>query len=148
MNQPYDSTAATLTHIRKVNANIIDFCTEMLRRAKNHDESKLHEPEKSILDEYTPKLYSTTYMSDEYKACLEGMKIMIAHHEQNNTHHPGYYTKGIDGMNLFDLIEMYCDWKAASERIPGGNIEASLETNKSRFNVSEQLYNIFKNTKL
>ena len=144
--QSHDSTAATLTHIRKVNANLLDICSYLLHRAKVHDESKLHEPEKSVFDQYTYLLYQTPYMSEEYKAYLEEMRPAIEHHESHNEHHPGYYKQGIDGMSLLDIIEMFCDWKAASERTKDGNFLKSILTNRSRFNVSDQLHQIFINT--
>ena len=49
-------------------------------------------------------------------------------------------------MNLFDLIEMLVDWKAASERHNNGNIRKSIEINGNRFNMSPQLIRIFENT--
>jgi hypothetical protein len=50
-------------------------------------------------------------------------------------------------MSLFDLTEMLMDWKAASERHPGGmNIVRSIEISSDRFSVSEQLKEILLNT--
>lgn len=53
----------------------------------------------------------------------------------------------INGMSLFDLVEMLMDWKAATERMKnGGDIHASLVHNADRFKMSPQLVNIFQNT--
>lgn len=49
-------------------------------------------------------------------------------------------------MDLFDVIEMFVDWWAASERHEDGDIMKSIDINKERFQMSEQLCNIFKNT--
>jgi hypothetical protein len=50
-------------------------------------------------------------------------------------------------MSLFDLIGMLMDWKAASERHPGGmNIARSVEVSSQRFSVGEQLKKILVNT--
>lgn len=49
-------------------------------------------------------------------------------------------------MCLFDLIEMFLDWKAAGERHSDGNIYKSIEHNRERFGISEQLEHIFINT--
>jgi len=49
-------------------------------------------------------------------------------------------------MDLFDIIELLMDWKASSERHDDGNIYKSLEINKDRFQMSDQLIQIFKNT--
>lgn len=142
----YDSKADTLEHIKKVNQFLIDASIELLKRAQNHDESKLYSPEKVLFDEMTPKLKNLVYGTDEYKASLEKLKPALNHHYRNNTHHPEHYDKGIDGMNLFDIIEMFCDWRAAGERNKDGSMEKSIEINKDRFKMSEQLVNIFKNT--
>lgn len=44
------------------------------------------------------------------------------------------------------LVEMFFDWKAASERHADGDIFKSIEINKERFGLSEQLAEILKNT--
>jgi len=49
-------------------------------------------------------------------------------------------------MDLFDVIEMFFDWYAAGKRNKDGNIYKSLDINKERFKISDQLYNIMKNT--
>lgn len=41
---------------------------------------------------------------------------------------------------------MFFDWKAATERTKDGNIYKSIEHNKGRFELSEQVCQIFKNT--
>ncbi len=50
----------------------------------------------------------------------------------------------INGMDLFDLTEMFFDWKAASER--GEESAVSLSSSKERFKISNQLHQIFINT--
>jgi hypothetical protein len=50
-------------------------------------------------------------------------------------------------MDLFDLLEMLIDWKAASERMAnGGDISKSIELNRERFNISPQVESILRNT--
>lgn len=146
MEQQNDSTVTTLTHIRKVNSFLIDFATEILNRAKVHDESKLHEPEKSVFDKYSSLLYATIYNSPEYHQYLDEMRPAIEHHEANNSHHPGYYPHGVDDMDLFDIVEMFCDWRAASQRTQNGSFWNSIKVNKDRFHISHQLHSIFANT--
>lgn len=53
---------------------------------------------------------------------------------------------GLDYMDLFDVVEMLVDWKAAGERQFDGDIIKSLEYNKNRYKMSDQLYSIMKNT--
>ena len=87
-----------------------------------------------------------TYGSDEYKSFLEGLKPALDRHYSNNRHHPEHFENGISGMNLIDLLEMICDWKASSERHADGNIFNSIEVNQKRFGYSDDLKEILKNT--
>lgn len=142
----YDSTEDTLTHIRRV-ANLMgDVRLNLLDRAGRHDDSKLEDPEKAAFDTVTPKLKSLTYGSPEYRAALKEIKPAISHHYSVNSHHPEFYSNGIYGMSLLDVIEMLCDWKAASERHDDGDIKRSLEINGGRFEISPQLQSILYNT--
>lgn len=142
----YDSTADTLKHIKRVNELMLFSSIELMNRSIVHDDSKLQSPEKEIFDEYTPKLKDTTYGSDEYKQYLKEMNIALDHHYKHNSHHPEHYKNGINDMDLFDLIEMLIDWKAASERHEDGSIFKSIEINKERFKISDQLAQILRNT--
>lgn len=54
---------------------------------------------------------------------------------------------GIMGMTLLDVIEMFCDWKAATERHANGNFKTSIQHNRKRFWMSDQLAAIFENTR-
>ena len=142
----YNSRKDTIKHKLRVYQLLNMACFELKNRAKNHDKSKLKSPEKELFDEYTPKLAGCTYGSDEYKEYLKGLKIALDHHYANNSHHPEHYKNGINDMDLFDLIEMFFDWKAASERHNDGNILKSIEINKNRFGLSDQIVSIFNNT--
>jgi hypothetical protein len=141
-----DSRGETLKHIKEVAHTINLFKKELKKRAKNHDKSKMESPEVEIFDEYTPKLKGSTYGSDEYKEYLKEMKVALDHHYKNNQHHPEFHPSGIDSMNLIDIIEMFSDWVAATKRHEDGDMRRSLDINKTRFNMSDQLYNILLNT--
>ena len=143
MSNHYDSSVDTLNHIKRVSNLLHKFVKELLGRADNHDASKLRLPEKEVFDAYTPKLKETTYGSDEYKKHLVEMKKGLKHHYEMNYHHPEHYPSGVDSMDLVDLMEMFCDWKAATERNPGGDILKSIDINAKRFKLSPQLESIF-----
>ena len=142
----YDSIEDTLNHKHRVCELLSEVCDLLMERGENHDNTKLDDIEKNIFDEYTPKLKDSTYGSDEYKEFLSGMKVALDHHYANNRHHPEHHTDGVDGMNLLDVLEMFIDWKSASERHANGNIFNSIKHNKDRFNISDQLCKIFENT--
>ena len=143
---PYDSTVDTLKHIRRVGELMILVVSRLLERAIHHDNSKLLSPEKELFDKYTPLLKGSTYGSDEYSAILSELKVALNHHYENNSHHPEHYIAGINDFDLFDLIEMLVDWKAATERHDDGDIYKSLPINRDKFGISDQLYGILKNT--
>jgi hypothetical protein len=142
----YDSTDDIRTHIRNVWGRIEQIKDMIQERQAAHDMSKLQEPEKSLYDEFTPLLRGLTYGSDEYKETLKAMGPALQHHYEVNSHHPEHFDNGINGMTLVDLIEMLADWKAAGMRHANGNMTRSLEINRERFGISDQLYEILQNT--
>ena len=136
----------TFRHIERVR-NLLNLCiADLLKRGEMHDQSKLGTPEVEAFTEYTPKLATCTYNSDEYKDYLAAIKPALDHHYANNRHHPEHHKDGIGDMNLLDIVEMLCDWKAASERHNDGNIRKSIEINADRFGLSPQLVKILENT--
>jgi len=141
-----DSTEETQKHKNRVKELLNQASDEILNRGKNHDNSKLESPEKELFDEYTSKLGGVIYGSDQYNEFLKALKPALDHHYENNSHHPEHYENGIDGMDLFDIIELFFDWKASGERHRGGNIYESIRINKARFNISDQLEKILINT--
>jgi hypothetical protein len=110
------------------------------------DSSKLEEPEKAAFDEFTPKLAATTYGSPEYQENLDGLGEALKHHYANNAHHPEHTENGIHDMTLVDIVEMLCDWQAATERHADGDIMKSIDINQKRFGFSDDLRDIFRNT--
>jgi hypothetical protein len=142
----YNSRPETLKHIEKVRSFIERIANELCIRGLIHDVSKLQEPEKSIFDEYTPKLKDCNYGSDEYKQYLSEMQIALNHHYLKNRHHPEHHSEGIKGMTLIDLCEMIADWKAATLRHNDGDILKSIDINQRRFGYSDELKQILLNT--
>jgi hypothetical protein len=146
MKPEYDCTADTLWHIKRVNELLIMAAKELLLRATRHDDSKLSDIEKETFDVFTPKLKDSTYGSKEYKGYLASMEVALKHHYTNNSHHPEHYKGGLSGFDLFDLIEMFLDWKAATERHADGDIMRSIKHNQKRFGYPDLIADVFKNT--
>ena len=142
----YDSTADTKRHIRRVRRLLRECIGDLKQRAIDHDRSKLEEPEKSVFDRVTPQLAGSTYGSEEYSAFLADMKPALDHHYAENDHHPEHFADGIHGMDLIQLLEMVCDWKAASERHANGDILRSIEINAKRFGYSPELEGVLRRT--
>ncbi len=142
----HDSAPDTHEHINKVADRLYEVSASLATRARAHDASKLEEPEKPGYDRLTIALKDVVYGSDEYHAALAEAKPVIDHHYAHNSHHPEHFPNGISGMSLLDLVEMLCDWKAASERTKQGGIAQSLAYNKQRFGIDDQLASILENT--
>jgi hypothetical protein len=135
----------TLMHIDSVRNIINIVIVELLKRAKNHDREKLSEPELSHFAA-APNLATMTFESPEYLESRKMLETALKHHYARCRHHPEHHEEGIDGMNLIDLVEMFCDWKASSLRQHDGNLLMSIEKSTERFKLSDQLSSIFKNT--
>lgn len=159
----YDSRPDTYDHIGKVRYYLGRVVGNLIDRANVHDASKLVSPEVEMFDEFTPKLRDLVYGSDEYKATTKAMGAALEHHYEANSHHPEHFENEIAGMSLLDLIEMLCDWKAASERhsnrpqMPAAegraeapkydsNIMRSIGLNQERWGYSDELRSILENT--
>jgi len=142
----FTHNSETLKHVNKVREHLVSVITDLDHRAQVHDQSKFESPEKEILAEWTPELAKTEYGTQAYTDLLVKVKPALDHHYANNRHHPEHWPNGVDDMTLMDLIEMLCDWKAATERNKNGNIRKSVEHNAKRFNLSPQLEQILHNT--
>jgi hypothetical protein len=150
----YDSRPETKQHINRVQFFLTKAIENLSNRHIKHDESKLVEPELSAFDIATPKLAQMEFGSEEYKQSLNDLGPALQHHYEYNDHHPEHYQNGIQGMSLMALLEMLCDWRAASERVKQRTdnpekmvtFESGLAYNQERFNISDDLFQILLNT--
>lgn len=136
----------TRKHQNSVNQKMTSIILKLIERASKHDNSKFSNKESELFIELTPKLKKSTYGSEEYKQFLQELKPALEHHYACNSHHPEHFSGGIKEMSLVDLIEMICDWYAATERHDDGNIFRSIEINQKRFGYSDELKSILINT--
>jgi hypothetical protein len=136
----------TMRHIEQVRNLLNLFAGELLHRGEAHDQSKMRTPEVEGFTEYTKKLATCTYGSPEYEGYRKALGEALTHHYAKNRHHPEHFKEGIDGMNLIDLVEMFCDWKAATMRHHDGNLRKSITHNATRFGINPQLVKILENT--
>jgi hypothetical protein len=147
--QILEANTKTQEHINLVRKFLRIAATEILKRGETHDLSKLSEAEVEMYAQFTPRLRGMTYGSPEYKSCLAEMMASggLQHHYEHNRHHPEHFGQdGIRGMNLIDLLEMYIDWSASTRRHADGDVLKSIEVNKDRFQMSDDLVAIFRNT--
>lgn len=144
----YDSTHDTQDHIERVGDFMDTAIQNLKKRAETHDASKLQDPEKETWDRVTPLLKDLEYGTEEYRASLREIKPAIQHHYRENDHHPEHYSEGgIGAMSMLALIEMLCDWRAASERSKQSmSFMESLEYNRDRYEIPEPLFIVLVNT--
>lgn len=137
---------ATMEHIARVR-DLLNVAVKMLLdRGDEHDLCKLESPEIEYFAAYNDRLHGSTYGSPEFNATKSLMKPALDHHYANSNHHPEHYPDGVGDMTLIDLLEMFIDWKASSERHLNGNILMSIEVNAHRFDMGSMLRRIFENT--
>lgn len=143
-----EAQQATQAHISRVKSLLLSvICHELYHRAEQHDASKLVHPEAEMFNQVTEGLRGLTYGSPEYEAQRKKMLGMaLGHHYEHNRHHPEHFPDGIEGMNLIDLVEMMVDWVAAVERHADGDIFKSIEHNRQRFGLDDQLVCLLNNT--
>lgn len=101
---------------------------------RKHDLSKYDDDEWSVFEKYTPLLPTMEYGSEEYKKSLEKMRPGLEKHYMKNSHHPEHFVDGIEGMNLFQMLEMLVDWYVASK----GKID--IKKQQERFRGEEKLW--------
>lgn len=140
------TNAETMRHILTVRALIIEAIDELAKRSRAHDVSKLGPPEVDTFVKYTPILKGLTYGSEEYKETLAKMGPALENHYAKNAHHPEHHADGILGMDLFDLLEMLLDWKAATLRHANGDLVDSLAKNAKRYDIPPALERVLANT--
>lgn len=150
----YDSRPETREHIARVRYFIEGAINNLTERHFKHDASKLVSPEVEAFDIATPKLANLTYGSDEYKQSLRDLGPALQHHYEANDHHPEHFENGVRGMSFMAVIEMLCDWRAASERVKQRTDDPEkvktfgdgLAFNQERFGYSDELAEIILNT--
>ncbi|MEM2159404.1 MAG: DUF5662 family protein [Candidatus Nitrosotenuis sp.] len=133
-------------HIFRVQIYMYRVIRDLMKRMAAHDRTKLCTDEIHGYAKIQQEMGQIEYGSDEYFKNLEILRETLNAHYRMNRHHPEHYNEGIDGMNLIDLMEMICDWVASSELSKDGNPFRSLEFQRDRFKIDDQLYKILENT--
>ncbi len=136
----YDSRPDTQAHIARVRDFLGLALDNLWLRARRHDASKLEGIEREAFDKAGENLRKVEYGTPEYFAGFEQIKPAIQAHYARNDHHPEHFgEKGVAGMSLMAVLEMVCDWRAASERTKDGDFRGSLPYNFERFGIESQL---------
>lgn len=140
-----DHLSDLVDHKARVAGYMQHVANDLFRRASVHDNSKFGPEEFGPYDAAFPELQKYPYGSAELKAVYQSIKPALKHHFEANDHHPEHFERGVNAMNLIQLIEMLCDWLAASERSQTPFMQG-FEMNKERFGLDEQLFEVLRNT--
>lgn len=134
-------------HISRVRRHIDTFIQLLIRRAENHDKSKLEEPELSWWKEMD-KEPRYPYGSEEYKQKIKRWDKVFKHHYKYNRHHPEHYEYGVSEMTLIDIVEMMCDWLGYKDTTTVTEALKVCDEQMARYDISEELRQIIFNTLL
>lgn len=135
-------------HRDRVGRYLNQFAAQIMFRGDIHDNSKFGPNEFPIYASAIDEFEKHKFGSEGYLKAKESIAPAVKHHFQHNRHHPEHHKNGIDDMDLVDLLEMVCDWKAATLNHPDapGNMAHSLEFAIKKYNISPQLAKILENT--
>lgn len=147
--------ADTRKHQQWVAERMIACAKRIIEKGMTHDASKFSDIEKSkyIDPIYELNLKDVPYGSDEYKRLTAQMGEGLEHHTNINDHHPEFFipfsvqtlNDPIRAMDLFALMEMLCDWIAASKR-KGNSAGLPFDNFEKKYQVNSQLMAILRNT--
>ena len=134
-------------HISRVRKHMNTFVQLLLKRAINHDKSKLEEPELSWWKEMD-KEPRYPYGSEEYKQKIKRWDKVFKHHYKYNRHHPEHYEYGISEMTLVDIVEMMCDWLGYKDTIAISEALKVCDEQMKRYDIPDDIRQIIFNTLL
>lgn len=134
------------SHKLSVKIGIQRVIDDLYHRAEHHDDDKLEGETLNSFYEISGKFDHAKFGSKEYDKVLEKLKPTLDKHYRINDHHPQHKNNGINGMNFMSILEMLVDWKSASSAYGDTPFIESMEINKKRFDIDDQLYNIMMNT--
>lgn len=142
---PSDYVTDLVDHKRRVAGYMQSIANDLFRRAAVHDNSKFSPEEFESYDQAFPNFKKYAFGTEEMQAVYDSIRPALQHHFQANDHHVEHFEHGIDDMSLVQLIEMLCDWLAASERSKVAFVDG-LAVNKKKYFIDDQTYDVLINT--
>lgn len=141
------------SHRSRVRKWLQHFSNVLDQKGREHDQSKLEEPEYSQwckMDEEPRYKYGTK----EYNNKLNRFNYLFKMHwkDKRNRHHPEHFQVMdeneiiFNDKDLIDLVEMLCDWLGYRDSITYTAASKLVEQQCDRFGFSEELRNLLMNT--
>lgn len=109
------------------------------KRGLRHDLSKFKEDEAEGFVRINKTARNYEYGSDEYEESMakeKGENGCITLHFSRNRHHPDYHESTSD-MSFIDIVEMVCDWWAATQTYGTNTLEEKLPELKKQGDFTE-----------
>ena len=128
-----------LGHRHDVSRCLSVLVESLMDRSVCHDLDKFH-PE--VVDKHCEMFENfqknrPPYGTPEYDQVRERFAQILERHYQANRHHPEHFRNGIEGMNLVDVMEMVCDWVAATPK--DQDLFDAVGLNCSKYGIDRQL---------
>lgn len=140
-----ETVREVIKHRQSVNKKLNFLSKEISKRGEEHDLSKLQYPEINWLIQMD-KEPKYEYGTKEYFQKMKKWNKFFVHHYTNNRHHPDHFQEGVYGMTLVDLCEYISDIISYYDEMHVGDAIKTIEKQKERFKLDEQLSQILKNT--
>jgi hypothetical protein len=130
-------------HREKVAANMSVVAELIQRRGDVHDITKLMSPEVELARAADKCLGPRKGLENRRGKCSHVDAFIAAHYcNPLNSHHPEHFENGVEDMNMIDMLEMLCDWRACCS----GNFSDTLDRGFARFKVSGPLRSLMRKT--
>ena len=139
MSESVKTLLTILRHRELVSENLGKIGEELQSRAARHDRSKLQADEFDGFVRINKVARDHEYGSEAYIEGLAsegGESGCINLHYARNSHHPEHHKNDRD-MGWVDIVEMVCDWSAASITYGNQSLRESVQIQHERFDFSE-----------
>lgn len=139
--------ATMLRHIGFVQSALLRVRQELERRGQDHDRSKWSPEEFPGFARINATARQYPYGSEGYKASIRAERPTVEHHQKANSHHPEYHqakmpqlseVDGLSEMGWLDVVEMVCDWWAASQTYGNTPWDEVLSKQRERWQWSPE----------
>lgn len=135
-----------LEHKENVKKRMLFLAQEIIKRAEEHDNSKLESPELKWLIEMD-KEPPVEYGCPEYFEKMKRWEKFFKHHYEANRHHPKHFGDiGVYGMTIVDLAELMCDVTSYIQELHAFQAAKIVEEQGERFDMDEGITQILINT--
>jgi Family of unknown function (DUF5662) len=135
-----------IQHIQWLMEGMCWIQSQLMLRMLTHDRTKIEADELDAYAEIVPHFKDFEYGTEEHEAHGNKLEGAWTHHTSHNKHHVEHFEQGMVDMTLIDIIEMVCDWRAASLRSGSFDYKRSLEIAKKSNSIPSMLAQIIENT--